>query len=253
MAQQKGTVQIQGTIGNLTFFKSVDGYMVKAKSAIAKDRILSDPKFLRTRENMSEFGNAGQAGKKLRTPFTGLLKMSSDLRMVSRLTALCTRVLKTDVAGKRGKRTVANGDMSLFNDFEFNNKGILSTTLLAPYTIAFTRTTGNVQFDLPSFSPQLGIAAPQGATHYRLQLAAAAVNFNAKKNIAVQTGSDVLAWDNNPATALSLTLSLPANATYPVFVLLQIQFLEQLNTDYYPLQNGAYNACAIIDVDIPTP
>jgi hypothetical protein len=251
MAQQKGTVQIQGTIGNLTFFKSIDGYMVKAKSQLSKERILSDPKFARTRENMAEFGNAGKSAKKLRTPFTGLLQSASDPRMVSRLTALCMKVLKTDATGKRGKRTVAKGDMTLFSDFEFNNKGILSTTLLAPYTVAFTRTTGDVQFSLPAFTPQLGIAAPQGATHYQLQLAAAAVDFSAKKNTALQISSGVLPWDNTPTTDLALTLSLPANSTFPAFILLQVQFMEQLNTDYYALKNGAYNACAIIDVDTP--
>jgi len=251
MAKQKGTVQLQGTIGNLTFFKSIDGYMVKAKSQVSKDRILSDPKFARTRENMAEFGNAGKSAKKLRTPFSNLLQTSSDPRMVSRLTALCVRILKTDATAKRGKRTVVNGDITLLSDFEFNNKGILSTTLLAPYTVTFTRTTGNVQFDLPVFTPQLGIAAPQGTTHYQLQLAAAPVDLNAKKNLAIQTSSAILPWDNSPTTALSLTLALPANSTNPVLVLLQLQFLEQLNTDYYVLQNGAYNACAIIDVDTP--
>ena len=146
---------------------------------------------------------------------------------------------------------MAQGDLSLFSDFEFNNKGILSTTLQAPYTVTFTRTTGNVQFDLPAFVPQSGITAPQGATHYQLQLAAAPVNFSAKKNKSFEVSSAVLPWDNSATTDLNLALSLPANSTYPVFVLLQVQFLEQLNTDYYPLQNGAYNACAVIDVDIP--
>jgi hypothetical protein len=141
--------------------------------------------------------------------------------------------------------------MSLFGDFDFNNKGILSTTLLAPYTVTFTRASGDVQLDIPSFTPQLGITAPQGATHYQLQLAAAPVNFAAKKNPGVQTSSAVLPWDNTPTTALSLTLALPAASTYPVFILLQVQFMEQLNADYYPLQNGAFNACAIIDVDTP--
>lgn len=251
MAKQKGQVPVQGTIGNLTFFKSVDGFMVKAKSEVSKDRILSDPKFSRTRENMAEFGNAGHAGKILRAPFTNLLQLSADQRMIARLVKVCSQVLKTDTTSKRGKRTVGNGDASLFNGFEFNNAGILSTTLLAPYTIAFIRTSGNVQLDVPSFTPQTGIAAPQGATHYQLQLAAAPVDFTAKKNVSVQTGSAVLPWDNNPTTALSLTLSLPANSTFPVFILLQVQFMEQLNGDYYPLQNGAYNACAIIDVDTP--
>jgi len=251
MAKQKGHVPVQGTIGNLTFFKSIDGFMVKAKSEVSKDRILSDPKFSRTRENMSEFGTAGKAGKTIRAPFSNLLQLSADQRMIARLVKLCMRVIKTDTTSKRGSRTVANGDVSLFNKFEFNNTGILSTTLLVPYTITFTRTSGNLQLDLPVYTPQSGVLGPQGATHYQLQLAAAAIDFAAQNNTAVQTGSGVLPWDDNPTTALSLTLALPANSTLPVFVLLQVQFMEQLNGGYYPLQNGAYNACAIIEVDKP--
>lgn len=250
MAHQKGTVSIQGTIGNLTFFKSIDGYMVKAKSAIPKDKIMSDPAFARTRENMAEFGNAGKSGKTLRAPFTNLLQSASDPRMVSRLTKTCFDVLKTDTTGKRGKRTVAKGDLSLFNDFEFNNKSILSSMLLAPYTLTFTRTSGNLVFDLPVFVPQQGIAAPSGATHYQVQLAASPINFDAKKNKSFQIASDILPWDNNAATDLSLTLALPPNSTFPVFVILSLQFFEQLNTDYYALKNGAYNACSIVEVDV---
>ena len=251
MARQKSIVEIQGTIGNLTFFKSQDGYMVKAKSQVSKDKILSDPKFSRTRENMAEFANAGKSGKIIRSPFSNLLQTSADPRMVSRLVAQCIGILKTDTVSKRGKRTVANGDLSLLEDFEFNNKGILSTALLAPYTVTFTRTTGIVDFDLPVFVPQQGIAAPQGATHYQVQLAAAAVNFNAKKNKGFRTASAVLPWDNDPSADLTLSLTLPVNSTFPVFILLQLQFMEQLNTDYYALQNGAYNACAIINIDLP--
>src|SRR5689334_16123948 len=110
MAKQKGHVPVQGTIGNLTFFKSIDGFMVKAKSEVSKDRILSDPKFSRTRENMSEFGTAGKAGKTIRAPFSNLLQLSADQRMIARLVKLCMRVIKTDTTSKRGSRTVANGD-----------------------------------------------------------------------------------------------------------------------------------------------
>jgi len=251
MAKQKGDVKTVGTIDDRTYYKTIDGYLVKAKGAVSKDKILSDPKFARTRENMAEFGNVGKSAKSLRTPFSNLLQKSADQRMISRLVSQCFSVLKTDTVSKRGKRTVAKGDLSLLDDFEFNNRGLLSTTLLAPYTIAFTRTTGNVVFDLPAFIPQQEISAPEGATHYQVQLAAAAINFNAKKNKAFQIASGILPFDNNATTDLSLTLSLPANSTYPVFVLLQVQFLAQLNTDYYPLTNGAFNACAVIDVDIP--
>ena len=249
MAKQKSTVQVQGTIGNLTFFKSVDGFMVKAKSEIAREKIFSDPKFERTRENMAEFANAGSSAKIIRLPFTALLQSAADPRMVSRLTSTCLKVVKTDTSGARGTRTVAKGDLSLLAGFDFNSKGIMSSTLLAPFTVTFARTTGNVQFDLPVFVPKLGMAAPRGATHYQLQLAAAAIDLSTSTNISVQAASAILPWDNNPAAALSLTASLPANSTFPVFVLLQVQFMVQVNGSNYSLQNGAYNACSIVHIN----
>src|SRR6188768_3351710 len=101
MAHQRSTVTIQGTIGDLTFFKSQDGYMVKAKSTVSKEKILSDKKFARTRENMAEFGRAGKAGKVLRTPFNNLLQQSADNRMVSRLMTKSLEVIHTDTVNKR--------------------------------------------------------------------------------------------------------------------------------------------------------
>ena len=63
MARQKGILKIKGTIGDITFYKTKDGYLVKEKSAVEGNRIASDPAFQRTRENNSEFGRAGKAGK----------------------------------------------------------------------------------------------------------------------------------------------------------------------------------------------
>lgn len=251
MAQQKSTVQIQGTIGNLTFYKSQDGFMVKAKGSVSKSKIQSDPKFQRTRENMAEFGNAGHSGKILRTPFTGILQQSADNRMVSRLTSLMLKVVQSDTTSKRGKRKAANGDLTLLEGFDFNNKGILDTTFTAPYDLNYTRSSGDLSLDVPSFIPAQGIAAPQGASHYQLQLAACAIDLTSKKNLAQASGSSILAWDNAATTALSLSLTLPAASTFPVVVLLQLLFMEQVNGDYYPLNNGAYNACSIIQVDLP--
>lgn len=251
MAEQKSTVQIQGTIGNLTFYKSQDGFMVKSKSSVSRSKIMSDPKFQRTRENMAEFGSAGKTAKVLRTPFNSLLQQSADNRMISRLATVMLRVIQSDTTGKRGRRKAVNGDLSLLENFDFNNKGILSTTLITPFDITYTRSSGEVTFDLPSLIPTQGIATPQGATHYKLQLAAAPIDFASNKNIAQITASSVLPWDDVATTPIALTVTLAAASTLPVFVLLQVQFLTQVNADYYPLNNGAYNACAIIKVNKP--
>lgn len=67
MAQQKGIIPLKGTIGNINFYKSKDGYLAREKTSVNAERIANDPAFVRTRENGAEFGRAGRAGKVLRT------------------------------------------------------------------------------------------------------------------------------------------------------------------------------------------
>lgn len=86
MAQQKGHLPVKGRIGNLSFYKTRDGYLIKDKGGIDKSGMASDPKFQRTRENGAEFGRVGKAGKLLRNAVKTVSQGSSDGRAVSRLT-----------------------------------------------------------------------------------------------------------------------------------------------------------------------
>ncbi|MCB0388957.1 MAG: hypothetical protein KDD23_10015 [Winogradskyella sp.] len=49
--------------------------MVKKQSRISKKRIMSDPAFKRTRENMMEFAGASKAGKAFRDSFANMVKL----------------------------------------------------------------------------------------------------------------------------------------------------------------------------------
>ena len=67
MAKSTGILKIEGTLENITFYKSADGQMVRTKGGVSKKRILNDPAFIRTRENGAEFGHSANAAKMLRT------------------------------------------------------------------------------------------------------------------------------------------------------------------------------------------
>jgi hypothetical protein len=54
MAKQIGIIKTQGTIDDLTFSKTKDGYIVKKRTSLDGTKINSDPNFQRTRENNSE-------------------------------------------------------------------------------------------------------------------------------------------------------------------------------------------------------
>jgi hypothetical protein len=61
MAKQKGIIKLEGIIGDITFYKSQNGFLAKYKGGITKDRIANNPTFVKTREDGAGFGNAGKA------------------------------------------------------------------------------------------------------------------------------------------------------------------------------------------------
>jgi hypothetical protein len=120
MAKQKGIIKLKGTLGDITFYKTQDGYLAREKGGIEASRIANDPNFQRTRENGAEFGTAGKAGKMLRNSIRALLQNVSDGRMVGRLTQEMVKVLQADVTSVRGQRNVIDGEAELLEGFEFN-------------------------------------------------------------------------------------------------------------------------------------
>ena len=248
MAKQKSIIKLEGTIGDITFFKTKDGYMAREHVPLSADRIASDPAFQRTRENNQEFGRAGKAGKLLRAAFRSLLLNTADNRMVSRLTKEMMKVIQADATSSRGQRNVLDGETELLQGFEFNEAGKLSTTLFMPFTTSINRGTGSAQVSLPEYTPLNSITAPGGATHYRLLVAAATVNFEAGTYNMDETSTAELALDTALVPAASFTCTLAAAATHPIFLLLGIEFFQQVNGAMYSLKNGAFNALQVVAV-----
>ena len=249
MAKQRSIIKLEGTIGDITFLKSKDGYIAKEKSGVSADRIASDPAFQRTRENGAEFGRAGKAGKLLRNALRSLLQRASDSRMVSRLTKEMIRVLQADKTSQRGQRNVLDGETELLAGFDFNLNAKLSTTLYAPYAATLNRTTGECKVSLPSFVPLNMIAAPGGTTHFQLFAAAAVIDFEGETYTALSTESAVLPWNVTPTAVINLTHALPAASTHPLFLALGISFLQEVNGNKYALNNGVFNALSLVGVN----
>jgi hypothetical protein len=248
MARQKGIVKLDGTLGGITFYKSQDGYLAREKGGVEASRIANDPAFARTRENGAEFGRAGKAGKMLRTAFRSLLQNTADSRMVSRLTADFVKVVQADATNDRGQRNVIDGEVDMLQGFEFNIKGKLGTTLYAPFTGSIDRTAGTLEVSIPAFVPINMVAAPAGSTHFKIISAGAEVDFENETFTVDSNDSAILPWDAATTTALTLSNSVTANSTKPLFLVLGIEFYQQVNTQMYSLKNGAYNALALVQV-----
>lgn len=248
MARQKGLIKLKGTMGDINFYRTKDGYMAREKTGITAERVKNDPKFQRTRENMAEFGRAGKAGKTLRVSIQGLLKSSADSRMVSRLTREMVKVIQMDAVNPRGQRNLIDGEAELLKGFEFNRHGKLEHSLTAPYTATIDRVTGATVVDVPPFVPLHALGAPTGSTHYKLVSAAMDINFEADISTAVLSETAVLPIDSVLTAAVQLANALPAASVNPLFIVAGIQFYQEVNGSFYDLRNGVYNALQIVEV-----
>jgi len=248
MAQQKGIIPLKGTMGNITFYKSKEGYLAREKGGISAERIASDPVFQRTRENGAEFGRAGMAGKLLRTSLRSVLQNASDSKMVSRLTREMIKVIQADAVNDRGLRNVIDGEAELLLGFDFNINGKLGTTLYAPFTPSINRVTGELVVDIPAFIPVNMINAPAGTTHFLINSAGAEVDFTQKQYTVDTQSTAVLPWDNLATAVITLTNNVTANSTHPLFLALGIEFYQHVNGKMYPLKNGAFNPLALVSV-----
>ena len=74
MAIQNSFIKIKGSLGGLTFYEMDGKSLVKTTSGVSKERILNDPNFKRTRENIQEFGASATLGKAMRNGFTGIIR-----------------------------------------------------------------------------------------------------------------------------------------------------------------------------------
>ena len=110
MARQESLIQLTGSVGNIIFYKSIDGYLARKKGGITAYRIHTEPNFAWTRENNAEFSRAAQASRLIRTAFRCLLSGASDTRMTGRLNGAIVKVIQADAVNNRGERNVTQGD-----------------------------------------------------------------------------------------------------------------------------------------------
>jgi hypothetical protein len=249
MAKQKSLYKLVGTLGDFTFLKTQDGYLTKEKTSINGDRIANDPSFARTRENGSEFGRAGKAGKTMRRAIQTLLQNSKDNRLVSRLTGAMLRVEQTDQINDRGLRTVYDGDTTLLKGFDFNIDAQLNGTLYAPFSTSVDRALGLLSVHIPSFIPSERVAAPQGATHFKVSSLGTEIDFQGESYVTDVKETAILPLDNAATAVMDFQNQVTTNSGHPLFILVGIQFFQQVNGKFYSLRNGAFNALSIVEVD----
>jgi hypothetical protein len=248
MAKQKSLLKIEGTLSELTFYKSQDGHLVKMKGGIDPNRIATDPTFARTRENGQEFGHSATAGKMLRLALRDGLLQAKDNRVVGRLTQVMRKVLVYDTTSDRGLRQVKIGlqdadARALLVGFDFNIHARMAFVLKRSPQVDLS--SGEVV--LAGFNPGQDVEWPEGATHLELQALWANVDFSNGASLSGGSVATRLAKGDAAAT-VTLAPGTAPSGSGDTFVVLLLTFYQLVNGQYYSLNNNARNALQILAV-----
>lgn len=248
MAKQSSIIKIEGTIDDLTFFKTEDGYKIRKKTGVSASRIAKDPAFERTRENGKEFGHTARMGKLLRNAVVDLSANLTDSKIVSRVQKRLGEIKNLDTTSTRGERKVWIGlstpeGKDLLKGFDFNGSAPLSSVLLKG--VELDATTGSCS--LVDFNPSKHLTLPQGATHVGFQSGFLNIDFEANEAALTVSPEVVTSVHAPPATLEMIPEGTPEGDGFQVFLLL-IAFKQELNGSIYPLKSGAYNALSIVEV-----
>ena len=99
-------------------------------------------------------------------------------------------------------------------------------------------------------TPNVDFGAPEGATHVRLVSGVATVDFEAETfelSVAVPNQLSVLS-EVPTAQEVVLSSSFKKAETKPLFLVLGVEFYQQVNGELYSLKNGQYNSVSLVKV-----
>lgn len=248
MAKSNGILNIEGTVENFTFFKKDGKNFVRKKGGIPKERIMNEPNFVRTRENISEFTHSANAGKMLRNAIGSMVFKAKDNKLSSRMMQTMSKVKNSDSLSPRGKRNVAIGIASpegkeYLKGFDFNNSAPLKSVLFAPFSL--DTFTGEIAF--ANLLPAEQLQFPKGATHFSLQSTVLLLDF--ETGVSQTSFSAVVNLPINlVASSPILNPSTVPSGNGSLFFLLLISFYQEVNGMQYSLKNEDYNVLNILDV-----
>ncbi len=248
MAKANGIIKIEGTVEELTFYRREGKDLVRKKGGVSKERIETDPNYVRTRENNAEFGHSGICGKQLRLALGSLVFKAKDSKLTSRLLRIMSRIKNLDGSSARGERKVWIGldtpeGKAELSGFDFNSNAPLQSVLFAPFSL--NTTTG--VFSFTDFIPAEELMIPQGATHVSLQSAVLTINLEKDTSVLALSPVVNLPIDLTVSSPTLTPSSVPATDTVLLF-LLTVAFYQEVNGTQYSLKNNEFNVLQVVEV-----
>lgn len=259
MARQLGHVNYGGTIGGIRHFKikGLSGNFAGLKGGATGDQIKNDSAFVRTRENMNEFGGCAVVGKSLRTGLAQIMKQMSDPQLTGRLTGIMKKINLEDQSEARGYRAVlVSSQPQYLLGLNFNRNSSFEGLFTASAETLANNDRNAVTLSVEPFNTLSNVNAPAGATHFRLVNAITVLSdfaYNATTKVyepiepqlnetSKITYSEYIELGTSVAAPLSVVSTLPGTPVMTADVSLiscvGIEFYQKVGENYYRFNEG---------------
>jgi hypothetical protein len=254
MSTQTGLIRLRGAMDGLTFYNAFGRDLVRKTSGPAKRQIMYGKNFVRTRENISEFGGCSRISKAFRTSLAQA-KHLTDGQFGNRLTKLF-KLVNMEHDGPRGQRAIElSKHKDMFTNFECNLDNKLSAVFPGPFTFSHDEQRTSAVITVPA-GQAYATKGPEGATHFRIVHAMGLVcdyGYNPKLkgygpveqdhvSGGVMEYSAYLSLEEVTASEVTVALSLKTSGPIPnnisVVQAAGICFYQALGSVYYPLKQG---------------
>lgn len=224
MARQSGPIPIEGTLGDLIFYKTIHGHLVRRKGSLDKQRVMSDPAFERSRAAGSEFGRAGAASGLVRRAVKQYCPYAGDGQTHARLSKLMGNIIREDNVHPVGERQVMAANIAPLKTFEWVKDHPLSRSFWAQCGGSMSP-EGKLTITMPGFIPKRDLAWPLNATHAQLTAVCISADFPERKADSAGAKSGML-MKSPVAIKLDLECDVPIKEDAVMMVGIGVQFFE---------------------------
>ena len=251
MGKQLGIINVRGTVGDLNYVRTEDGYFIRRKSSVTKERMATDPAYAATRDHQAEFKRAGAGGKLFRDAVNDTLSNGGDGKLHSRLLKVMMEIIKSDPVSDRGQKKIILGELGFLEGFEFNRKTPLKGIFPPQYASAIDRAAGKLSVSIPSFVPAESLNVGDEATHFKLVSAGCELDFENGKSLTEASESPLIPINNDPVAAFTLVNIIPPASTVSLVSVLGIRFFRMMNGKAYRVKSDQFNALRVVQVQMP--
>ncbi len=237
MAKQSGSVPIEGAIGDLVFYKTKYGNLVRRKGNLNRERVMSEPAFEKSRAAGSEFGRAGSASGLIRNAIKAYCPYAGDGETHARLSKIMGQIIREDKTHPAGERQVMPENIAPLKSFEWVKDHALARAFWAQVGGAMTP-EGLLTISLPGFQPRRDLGWPVNATHAQISIVGLSLDFPNK--IVEKDGAQSALLIKSPVSIdMKLECSIPVVEGRVMMVGIGVQFFAEAEGKMKPLPEGA--------------